>query len=751
MSENVDSHDPFGVLEGYSPSDPQPIEQEEQKFVGLLEDKIQEAERVKKIVENDWQFNLLQLQGEQFIVKDTVENGVLRVAVDATTDETPPAVDNKLLPTHRAFVGKLVRIIPAGVVLPATDDRDDLMAAEILDSHMEFQWRQLKLKKMYKRGQEFLSWAGTAIYGAAWSPLRGPVSAGCPLCGFSSDAEQPGNPCPVCLVEKGQQYPLVRMRPGDVEATLYDPREFFPEPGVSEIEDMQWCYVKKALPVNMLRRLWPEHKNLIHAEEGIYSERHLVYTGGPGMFDTSVTRLQDHAYLFCFHEAPTGAFPTGRIVYMTNHRVMEQKPSPYYELLGRHPFFAHRADRIAGKFWGLPPISQAAPLQEERNTLSTQLRDYRELTVNPKVLSHENDGVEVDRFNTIAGEVIKFRSNPFGAPKLMELPQLPQYIPQEFVRLEEAIREKFGVTPHEMGIVQGDPSGRFSAMLESQSSESIAPIIIENLDEWLEFLRAILLISLRYYSKTRKWAIVGTDRPRAYSYGDVEAIRSGWDLLLADEDSLSKNPSLRLQQSLMLWDKGIYIDESSGLNDKQKFLRHAGLRMPGTGPDLNVAYRTYASQIPRLVQAAVETGQPPPQVYPWDDALILCQELLGWLRGAGHNAPEPVVRYVAMLWFKASLALMPQNPEHMKVMPPPIAMQAFQQTGQIPGGPPGAGGSPNPVQQPQTMGAGGSPPGQQQGGPNPAVQQDTASLVHQADQTAEHTANPIGKREGSTL
>lgn len=744
MPENVETHDPFGILEGHTPSIAQPVEEEEQKLIGLLEDKIQDAEASKKALENDWEYNLLQLQGEQFIVKDTVEDGVLRVQVDQSTDEVAPAVDNKLLPTHRAFVGKLVRIIPMGVILPRTEDRDDLLAAEVLDSHLEFQWRNLKLKKLYNRSQAFLSWAGTSIFGASWNPMKGPPSANCPQCGFSSDAEVPGAPCPVCLAEKGEQYPLMKARPGDVDVELYDPREFFPEPGVSEIEGMQWCYVRKALPVNVLRRMWPEQKDNIQAEEGLYSERHLVYTGGAGVFDTSVTKLKDHAYLFIFHEAPSGAWPTGRMIYMTNRRVMEQRASPYYDLVGRHPFFAQRADRIAGKFWGMPPIDHAAPLQQERNVLSTQVRDHRELTINPKVVSHINDGIEVDRFNTTAGEVIKFRTNPYGAPKHMDLPQLPNHIPQEFVRLDAAIREKFGVTDHEVGIVQGDPSGRFSAMLEAQTSESVAPLIIENFDEWLELLRAIMLISLRYYPKSRKWAIAGTDRPRSYSYGDVEQIRSGWDMTLVEEDALSKNPSMRLQQATMLWDKGIYADAATGLPDKQKFLRHSGLRMPGTGPDLEVAYRTYAASIPKMVQHAMESGQPPPDVFPWDDALILCEELLGWLRGAGHNSPEPITRYVANLWFKASMALMPQNPQHAKVMPPMGAMQAFQQGGQVPGAAPPP--APSGAQQPQSLGAGGVPQS-----PNPNINQEVGGLIQQADQQTESMARPFDKREGSTV
>lgn len=743
MAENVESFDPFGILGGYSPAEPEPVEENEQKLIGLLEEKIHQAEADKKSRENDWEFNLLQLQGEQFIVKDSVEDGVLRVAVDSNTDETPPAVDNKILPSHRAFVGKLVRIIPMGVILPRTDDREDLLAAEVLDSHLEFQWRNLKLKKLYNRAQGYLSWAGTAIFGASWDPMKGPPAGACPQCGFSSDAEFPGSPCPVCLVETQQQYPLVKARPGDVAAELFDPREFFPEPGVPEIEDMQWCYVRKALPVNVLRRMWPEHKNSIQAEEGIYSERHLVYNGGSGSFDTSTTALRDHAYLYIFHEAPSGEWPTGRIIYKTNHRLMEQKASPYYDLLGRHPFFAQRADRIAGKFWGMPPIDHAAPLQEERNTLSTQVRDHRELTINPKVFSHENDGVEVDRFSTVPGEVIKFRTNPYGPPKTQEVSALPNHIPQEFQRLEQAIHEKFGVTPHEMGIVQGDPSGRFSAMLEQQTSESIAPLIIENFDEWLEFIRAIIIISLRWYPKARKWSIAGTDRPRSYSYGDAGQVRSGWDMTLVEEDSLSKNPSMRLQQALTLWDKQIYIDESTGMPDRQKFLRHAGLRMPGTGSDSDVAYRTYAASIPRMVQAAIETGQPPPQVFPWDDAMVLCKELLDWLRGAGHNAPEPVVRYVATLWFKASLALMPQNPQHASVMPPMFAMQAFQQTGQVPGQEQGQTGG---------LGAGAMPqPGGGGSGAAPAApnqNQDASAMIQQADQHTENMARPFDKHEG---
>jgi hypothetical protein len=157
--------------------------------------------------------------------------------------------------------------------------------------------------------------------------------------------------------------------------------------------------------------------------------------------------------------------------------------------------------------------------------------------------------------------------------------------------------------------------------------------------------------------------------------------------------------------------------------DIKKFRLVAGLKLPGIGPDVEAAYRAYAAQVPEMIMRGV-----PVSPKPWDDALIMCEELVLWLRSAGMHAPEPIVRQVFGLWVIYAQALNPADPRAARVVPNPAIAQ--QQTPQ----------AQNPQQNPQSMGPGGNPA--------PTANPSAPQLVQQADQRAEQAAQATDKHEG---
>lgn len=731
--------DPLSPLFDEGPASlPQPqATPAELKILGQLQEKINHAGGQKKPRERGWEYNRLLLRGEQNIVQDYSTGDVIKMAFEGEADELL-STDNQLLPIARAYVGKLIRTIPTCVVLPRTEDRSDLRGAEVVDSFLDFQWRNLSMKLKYKRSMEYLSWAGTSIFEMCWNQELGRKLSYCAACSFSTDIDKPGEPCPVCMVSSmdpmtghGDAPPLLAIRDGDLDLTLHDPRDFFPEPGVPEIELMQYCYTRTAQPINTLRRRYPDKAGLIHAQDGIYTDRTLVYSVGTSLstrYDTQ--QLKGHAYHYCIHLAPSGKNPKGLIVYMACDRIMEVHESPYWDLFEQLPFVAMRADREARVFWGIPPIDNAGPLQKERNTLATQTRENRELTGNPKLMVGDNSGIDVDRVNTIPGEVLKIKPTPFGRPAFLIPPALPQYVYGEFQRLAQAMRDKFGVTENELGMAPPDESGRHSAFLEAQSNEAVGPIVIENMEAWAKIHYWAALLGLTCYSPERKWAVRGNEMPRSYSFGMAKDVRlSSANFMLADEDSLSRNPALRLQQSVMLLEKGVYTNPATGMPDMKKFMRHAGLRMPGMANDPEANLRAQAAQVPERIRRG-EMIIPKP----WHDARIYAEELLEWLIAEGETAPEPVVREVYNLWtiyaqaLAASGMLTPADARLMPnagLAPPPQAQGTVGAPSALPNGP-----------------GTGAPPG---------APEEVGQLIQQADASAESMARPGEDREGSTV
>lgn len=751
---NNKSSDPFGIIEGFADLKPGVPTSEEQELIGQLQNKILHAEQSRKPREQAWEFNLVNLKGEQVLARNPINGDIVRVTMDDQEAELP-SHDNILLTTHRAFVGKMTRIIPSCIVMPRTEDRTDTQAAEVLDSHLDYKWRSQKLKKKYKRAMDSLSWAGIAVHQLCWDRDKGREIAFCPQCKYGFDTLSSGDQCPACAMQlelqqqammQGQMpvepsppstpSQLIPSKEGDSIVEVIDPRMFYPQPGVTEIENMEWCLVRKALPVAKLRRMFPDKADVIQEEDNITTDRSVTFSREFIGVQVEYARLQGHAYLREIYEAPSGKYPDGRIIFFCNDRVLEVRKNYYYTMFGRFNFFIYRADRYDGEFWGGAPIDQAWHLQRERDVLMTQKREHRELTLNPKVLVGTNSGVDVDRFTTTAGEVIKVRPNPMGKPTFMQVPAMPPHVYQESDILAQAIRDKFGVTPHEAGQSGADESGRYVAMLESQASEAVAPWLIEIFEEWLELMRCMLILDQKCYAPDRKWAIRGYDYPKSYSWDQVD-IKDGWDLALADEDSLSKNPAMRLQQAMMLLDKGAFVNVSTGIPDMKKFFRYANLRMPGAGPDLDAQHRAYAAAIPDMIARGAFTGPKP-----WDDAVACCEEMVEWLRGPGLHAPEPLVREVFTTWTIYAQALNPQNPLSAGLTPNPILAGQMGQPGQVPS----QGQQTQAVQQNAGPGTGSSTPSA------PQVQQapDVNQQVQQADRRAETVARGSLKQEGAS-
>lgn len=710
MSEPID---PIGILEGPAhldyDSDVDEVEKTTASAFALKKDQAINA-RINR--ERQWEFYRLYLQGE-VLARDRLTSEVYRVATDESTKHAL-AQDNILRPVARAFVGKLCRAIPTATVRPRSSDREDMLAAEVMDSFVDYFDLKESMRVKYKRLCEFLPWAGNALIQPVWDANKGRLIHRCEECGYESEyTPEESSMCPQCEVT-GQASELEPIREGDVCARVIDPRNFFPDPGAEELSQMQWCFVRHMLPVAVVRQMFPDKANLISEEMGLVQDRSIVLSGTLVSGHTDTQYVSDHTYLYEYHEMPSGEYPYGRLIYFCGERILEDSDNIYVKLLDRLPFYPIYADRRSGEFWAEPPIEQAWSLQRERNKLMTQMREHRELTNNPKMISPQGNGVSQDYVDKTAGQIIKYR-HMVGPPQYLPLPPFPSYAFDEAQRLRISIMEKFGVTEQEMGSSAGSPSGRYAAILEAQSTESINTMIIENVDNLMQFYKAVLILAQCYYSPQRRWAVSGQDRVKTYSW-DRANIRAGWDVGVRDGDSMSRNPALRRQEALAFLQQGAFVDPATGQPDLKAFWRMAGINEIKAGYDDETNERTYGMTIPEMFARGKQI-QPQPE----DDSKIIAEELLGWLRGPGRAGADPrVVQQVRELWMQLTEV---------------VQGGQAQQGGPEGEGEPGGGGGPG----------GGAPiPPDLAGGGGAVPQNDGAeAVIQQADQAAEYQANAM--------
>jgi len=475
--------------------------------------------------------------------------------------------------------------------------------------------------------------------------------------------------------------PLVEAFEGDFEVYVRDVRGFYIEPGCVSIKQANWCCYREALPVPEVRRMFPECAEWIAADPSIHTDRTAELRYNALVVSGIQTQLRDHCYVREYHERPTEAYPKGRIIYVVGDRIARIDNESPYNILGRFPFYHMGFDKSIGEFWHEPFIAQAWHRQRELNNIETQIREHTELALKPKMLNPMGSRISQDEITANSDQIIKYNANA-GMPTFLVWPQLAQQVFERKAELTGDIRLQATITGPEMGEAGSDPNGRAMAIIEAEADQQLGPILLRNHNEWREMHLGILKLFKQYAHPDRKWSIAGPEGVEIYSFDEL-ILSDGFDLQIEQEDGLSRNPSIRLQQAADLANLpiGLFVDPMTGIPDKKSFIRFAKLKMPQGGYDIEATERSAAAQIPKLIQQGIMR---PPQIE--DDPMLFAEVLLGWLRGPGRKMEQQnpmVVMQVRQIWqIYAMWAMSGQMPGVMGA-----------QTGQpmAPGGPPAAG------------------------------------------------------------
>jgi hypothetical protein len=792
MPDALDAVGFDAILDNYTSHDEFEPSEEDKELVAQLNENFDKAYEARLPYERDWEWFRQYLKGEQLIVRSRDTGEIVRLAEEDS--KRLRSINNVLRPTARSLVGKLTRTIPTITVVPATADFDEQHGARAGDALLQYARRKENLDLQYVEAMEYLPWAGNAIFQLLWNRHGGERLAWCQVCDFiSDDLEMIGQECPQCRLQKEteqmiqqqehdtakleagslymqnmmepvtpedleevkgavappdmvqsgplplEQEPpaLIEVNEGDFEVKVLELRDFFSEPGASCVKDANWVCKRSIVHVGEARREFPEMADFLHAEENVHSGKSAEVRFSSADSYGEIEYLTDHCYVYEFHEKPTENYPKGRVIWKVNDNIVRKmdgkdgRPENPYACLGRFPFYHFTFDTNKGELWGEPFLAQAWHRQREINKLETQIREYVELCLNPKMLNPIGSRIAHDEITAVTGQIIKY-NKAAGDPKFLDWPDLS---PQVFGRRNELvgdIRLQASVTEQEAGGVQ-DLAGRAMAIIEAEADQQIGPILVRCHSEYKELHRGILKLFRKFARPNRVWTVLGPDGHQTFSFEDLK-LSPGHDVQLEQADGMSRNPAIRQQQAIDLKNAApeLFIDPMTGMPDAKKFARYAGLNLRDKGYDIQATERAAASAIPYKIKQGLPFR---PGVE--DEPMIFAEELLGWLRGPGRREDPQVVAQVRQIWmFYLSWASQGQ--------PPDALMQQLQ------GGGPGGQG--------QGAGPGAGPGGPDQTAPGGSangpghmgsdIRTQAGQEIRSADQRAERQARVQTKREG---
>lgn len=521
-----------------------------------IESKLREATDHRWTVESQWRLNIAWLIGRQYT---TINRGSRRLEEVPAPPWRVRYVSNRILPTWRMYLGRLAKIRPVPEAIPATGSEADMMAAKVADKLLKYVWIKERLDK--QKAIELYGWmlaCGSAFLTVWWDHDSGDL---------------------IEIPEAVESEELIRnpdaavQRMGDIRVDVVSPFEVYPDPSARSWEECRFVFHVKAVPVDILKEMFPEDADKIHAESGLemiaswFADPLMV---APGSTKPLVYPIKDHARLIEYYERPSKRYPRGRHAIaagMGNWVVMEDK-LPYDHL--RIPLVKFDFIPIPGRFWGMSLIEQLIPIQKNLNLSKSMLIENKIALTRPKVLIPTTAEVSPDAFTTEAGEKVWY--NPLGGrPEPWVPPPIPGYVLSELQMIEQDFMEVSSL--HWVSRGMNPPGVRTAAgiaILQEADETPLGPILTWNEQGWQETAEQVIELARQFYTETRiVYARLG-DKVESLEF-NREKLEGRYRIILDIGSSIPLSKAARIQFAFELLDRGAFRTPDGKVDEARLF------------------------------------------------------------------------------------------------------------------------------------------------------------------------------------
>lgn len=755
---NSSSIDFLGYLDGAAQGEPATIQDQPQEAIDTVG-------RVKKLFEAaqaactqrllNENLYLAAIMGDQYLAIDPVSGVVYRVLDNQQSQYV--SQNNQLIGLHLAMWGKLTKPQPDFTVTPGSGSLDEIQGAKAAERFIEYYRTVRNSKSLIDEAKSAASWSTRGgLVELTWDPQGGSEFYHCFTCGFSTEVEldEEGVPCPSCEMAQqqfqqqmmmfeqsggidpmsGQPVPPPQPPPpvgtlecinrgGPVMSTV-DPRNVYFQPGCSKFSEIQWYIVRETLPVQVVRRMFPEMWEQITPEPDVYPNHGAQWSVNFEEDNYVSEQLQDHVYLYRCVEMPTALHKQGRITFVANNVLLGQAEG-YFKDFGRLPIFRFGWIPIPGTPYFRPPTADAWHRQREENRLETQMSEYCSLLARTKIIIPYGSRVAMDEVTAQSAQVLMPTIATANMIQYLKPPPLPADIYNRRELLLNDMRGMFAVTVQETAGAQNDPNGRYAAIAEAEADQTVGPIIRSHNLEEADLMRCLLVLVQKYGDPDEKFYGLGKNNQEIYSFQDLMFRAKRSNVGIVPSDGMSSNSAIRQQQAASLLQLGLFGNPMDGTIDKAQFAEAAGLKLPGLIPSMADTEVQAANAAIKIL----EDGKPY-QPKPYDDAGVFAQVLYDWLQSNGRMQEQKNPYFVQQVT-DLQMYYAQQKFLQMQTMGPPVPA----------GGEPGQGASQSSSNQ--------SAPG---GSPNSAIQDEGTAgeaegIKKKADQDGESAVRAAMPRE----
>lgn len=577
-----------------------------------LNAKYDSLKRGRQFQEAAWKLALAFYKGKQYTYYNKTTRRLESLPVE---DGEKPRyrvriVNNQIMTGAHALLAKYTKTKPIINATPTSGSDSDLKAAQVADKLLQHLWEELDLDDKLA---EALLWG--IITGQGYWKITWDANAGEKMRFMLGPDGKPIVDTALedlfrnMLAQQGINAQERVVFQGEIDVQVPSPFDVFLDPSARVFDDCQYAFCDHYMTPEEIKAKWDIE---VKADSTADTPDVLLPYSANKLAEVSVRAV--HVGYF----KPSATIPNGRYVTWVDQKIVDDQPWPYP--FNDLPLIKFPGVRVPGSIYDASVVEQAIPLQKDLNRTLSQIVEYKNLTLKPRIWT-PTGSLNGTRITSEPGVIIEY--NPIGdhRPVVEQLPAMPPYVFEHLTNIKTSLKEVFGIAE----ITEGTPPPNVEAgiaidLLQEMATDRLAPTIVLIEHALGDAGELILQYAQKYYAEPRTLKINGsggTSQVKRFTQADLQG---GVSVSVEAGSALPRTRAGRQARILDYIDRGVispqaaykYLDiaDLEGLagkfraNDDQAYREHDKLI---AGQPINVPAMQQAQQ---QVQSSMQSGQP---------------------------------------------------------------------------------------------------------------------------------------------
>lgn len=452
----------------------------------------------------------------------------------------PRPVTNKFAVGANTIIQILRAKPPSVVLVPETDNPDDVATADLGNSVLDQLYQEAGAKEARRVLASWVTLTGNAFIHTFYdnSPTHGTEFVQHQMCSvckqtFPPDTIEEDGTCPNC----GPAQPTLMMpavddagQPlgedfarGRLRTEIFSPFEIYVDQQARSMADVTELMARRRYSSDEVFARWgkkvePNSRDQSEGGTGQSLLRSIAYaagTGGPAVGASGSSDNDTGVVVDFLWKRPCPDYPEGLVAVFSGNDLLNEKEVPngipYRDKEGnpRWPWRHVGFDRVPGRFWYKTPLTDVIPKQEQRNRLESLIQLITMRCANPVWLTPKNIGF--DMITGEPGEILSYNFMQAGQkPERVEGSNVPTTLIGWLEKIDSDIEELLGTYEVLRGNAPtGVSAGTALRLLLERAVTRFTPVIEQIEEEWGEATRDLFLTLQQFGTDTRIARIAG--------------------------------------------------------------------------------------------------------------------------------------------------------------------------------------------------------------------------------------------------